>query len=394
MKKIITILVCFLLSGFLFALDIDITSELKTGFYMEWKDFENEKSTHSRLFNNDDADGAEGRIRLGINLTGESFGIRTRFSQNEFVRGTGFFDENLIRISVNFAYAYLNTFDNQLKFSAGLLGESPWGTGGPYLDHRLEEVPFGPPVMGLRTEWNPNFIPGFSLGFVLNKADDSVPPDAKIVFGDLFLESVAGIAWEHEYFAFRFAYRFDRAVDSKAAIRNGDRYTFRVEARFLTLLLPYFSVWANGFGFGLNTEGKSVGIGAVPGYTQSWLYILYEPGQFSAGINTGYRDGFIQDEQLLEVNPFFYWNFFNNLISVGLMAGMEFGFNNGRAFKEEDGYDILYNSWFLEPKIKLNINSGFYVEIVYRYISNAFESLEIKKDNTTQWFNLRLVFSL
>jgi len=390
MKKIITILVCFLIGGFLFALDTELTGEIKTGFYTEWKEIENEKTTYSRLLNNEDAGGAEGRLRMGINLIGENFGIRTRFSQQEFLRGASFADENLIRMVIDYTYAYINVFDNQFKFSAGLLGESPWGTGGPDLDEQLECVPFGgPPVMGLRTEWKPAFIPGLNLGFVLNKAEDKFPQDATIVFGDIFLESIVGIVWENDYFAFRFGYRFDRAVDGPtAAVRFGDRFTYRIEARILTKLIPNFSVWANGYGFGLNTEGKSAGHGTIPGFIMNWLYILYEPEQFSLGLNTGYRDGFFLDEQLLEVNPFFYLKFFNNVLNVGLKAGMDFGFNNAKP-----DYDIFYNNWFLEPKIKLNINSNLYAEFVYRYTSHAFKSLEIKKDNTTQWFNIRLVFS-
>lgn len=379
-------------AGAAVALDVEITGEIKTGLFIENREAKNtatgktETFSHTRMYNNDgDSGNEEGRIRLGLNFTGETFGLRSRFYQESFKRGTSIVDSAVHRAWVDYAYAYAHAFDEQLKISAGLLGESPWGTGGPELFRELEYTNEGAAVMGIRTEWKPSFVPGLNVGFVLNKADDSTPLDAKEQFGDLFLESILGIAWEHEYFAFRFAYRLDRGIDSPAAIVNGERFVYRVEERILKNFLPGFQIWANGYGHGINA-GKGSGRG-TPGYVQNWLYILYDNVNFETGMNTGYRDAFVHNAQQLEFRPFFYWKFFDNFLSVGAMAGMEIGYNNGKSFD-----DVFYNFWFVEPRVKVNVNSNLYAALVYRFTSGAYGTSYIK-EQTTHWINLRLVYS-
>ena len=389
MKKIITLFAVVLAAGSAFALDMEVSGEIKTGLFAERRELGGEAYSHARIHNNDGDSGlAEGRIRLGINLTMENFGIRTRFYQEDFKRGTDANDTNIIRIKTDFAYAYGNLLAGQLKISAGLLGESPWGSGGPELWKELEQTVSGSPITGMRAEYMPRFAPGLNVGLVLNRQDDTVPGDAKEQFGDLFMESIAGIAYEHDYFAFRFAYRFDRGIDSPAAVVIGDRLVYRVEERILGTLLPGMAVWANGYYEGINAEGKKGSGRGTPGYGQNWLYISYDPEYFTAGLDVGYRDGFVLNAQQLEFRPSFYYKFFDNFLVVGVMCGMEMGFNGAKSFE-----DAFYNFWFVEPQVRANINSNLYAAAVYRYVSGAYKASS-NKDQNTHWVNIRLVYKL
>jgi len=388
--KIITgLLALFFMAGTALALDLEISGELKTGLYMEQMEKDGKTSSYTRIYNNDgDSGNAEGRIRIGLNLTQENFGIRTRFFQTNFIRGTNVSDTAVDRAWVDFAYAYADLLDGQFKISAGLLGESPWASGGPDLFREVENTHGESPIMGIRTEWKPAFLPGLNVGFVLNR-DDDTPADAIPQFGDLFLESVVGIAYEHDYFAFRFAYRFDRGLDSPAAIVNGGRFVYRIEERILGTLLPGMQVWANGYCYGLGPELGS-GYGQQPAWIDNWFYISYDPDYCSAGLKARYYDVFGKksNRQTLEFKPYFYWKFFGNFLVAGLMGGIEIGFNDAKAA----AYDDFYNNWFIEPQVKINIISNLSAAVVYRYAASP-------KNNTTgtidqtHWVNIRLVYS-
>ena len=378
-------------AGGVYALDLEITGEIKTGLFSEQRTAQGVTTTYARMYNSDgDSGPAEGRIRLGINATDELFGIRSRFYQTDFMRKTGVEKQ----VGADYIYAYGHLFAEQFTVSAGLLGESPWGSGGPELFRELEYTNGGDPIAGVRFEIKPALVPGLNVGFVLNGPDDTVPQDdetrKKITFGDLFLESILGIAWEHDYFAFRFGYRLDRGIESSAAISNGERLVYRVEERILRTFLPGMAIWANGYGYGINAaEGSGR---SIPGYVQHWLYIAYEPENFSTGVNTGYYDGFKMDAQQLEIRPYFYYKFFDNFLSVGAMAGMNMGFNSGKTFD-----DMFYNFWFVEPQARVNINGNLYAAVVYRFTSGAYltdqANYQNDKDQTTHWVNLRLAYS-
>jgi len=407
MKKIITmnlnrarwakvpllIIAALFATGSALALDdiIELSGEIKTGFFVEQRELDDETYSSSAIYNNDGDSGESGsRMRLGIAMHTKGIGIRTQFSQQIFsYRANGINDTSVSKIGVDFAYVYGALFNSQLKISAGLLGESPWGTGGPELGKDLETTGGGSPIPGIRVEWKPiiGSFRGLNLGFVLNRQDDTMPSDAKEVFGDLFLESILGIAFEHQYFAFRFAYRFDRGIDSPAAIVNGEKLVYRVEERLLWRLLPGMSIWANGYCEGINAEGKGSGRG-VPGYIQNWLYVSYDPENFTTGINVGYRDGFVQNDQRLELKPYFYYKLISDTLVAGLMGGMEIGFNNGKSIQ-----DAFYNLWFLEPQVKVKINNNFNMALVYRYTSGAYGTETSYKDQNTHWVNLRVCYT-
>jgi hypothetical protein len=379
MKKIITALTAALVAAFpAFSVDIDIFGEMKSGFFYEQKELAGETYEYARIHNNDGDSGIdEGRIRFGISLTLENFGMRTRFTQYNFKPAD--------RVWVDFAYAYVNVFDNQFKLSAGLLGESPWGTGGPELFKELE-YNGDYPLPGIRFEWMPNFLPGLNLGFVLNSDNDPVDISSKEKFADLIRDSIVGIAYEHEYFAFRFAYRFSRPINSAAAEQGGEQFVYRVEERILTKVLPGMQISANGY---------RKGIGEVEGRTtvksfQNWLYIVYDNTNFTAGLDVGYRDTLENDVRYFEFRPSFYYKFFDNFLNVGLRAGMEMGTNQGRAFPDGP----FYNFWFLEPQVRLNFNSNFYIAAVYRYTGGLYgDHVSFDPDQKTHWVNIRLCYS-
>jgi len=393
MKKIIAMFIAGLLAaGSVLAMDdiVELSGEIKTGFFFEERELDGQTFSRSAVENNDGDSGASGsRIRMGISMNTKGLGIRTRFSQDNFsFRPNGINDTTAKAIvAVDFAYVYASLFNSQIKVSGGLLGESPWGTGGPELKRELEYTG-GEPITGIRFEWKPlGALRGLNLGFVLNRQDDTVPSDAVQKFGDLFMESIVGIAWEHKYFAFRFAYRFDRGIDSPAAVVVGEKFVYRFEERLLWMLLPGMSIAANGYCEGINAEGKGSGRG-TPGFIQNWLYITYDPEYFIMGMNVGYRDGFVNNEQKLEFRPYFYYKVINNYLLAGLMGGLEIGYNNGKSIP-----DAFYNFWFVEPQIKVNVNNNFYIAAVYRYTSGAYGTETSSKDQNTNWVNIRVNFS-
>jgi hypothetical protein len=396
MKKIITVLIAAALTaGSAFAQDeIEVFGQMKTGFFVLERDAvgqdgKKDNASFARIHNNDgDAGASEGRLRFGIGFKLGDFGLRAQFFQDNFNRrpnGPG--DMSVSWFGAYFLYAYGNFLEEQFKVSAGLLGESPWGSGGSELFKELEYTPGDAPIPGIRFEWKPNFLPGLNLGFVLNRDDDTVPDSAKEKFGDIFLESVVGVSYENDYFAFRFAYRFNRDVDSPAAVVSGAKLLYRVEERILNTVIPGMSVWANGYCIGIGAAGKGSGRGATS-YVQHWLYILYDPEYLSVGLNIGYKDEFDDDGKYLEFRPFVFGKFFNNFLNVGVTAGMEMGFTDS---SRPPGADV-YNFWFIEPQIKLNVSSNFYAAAVYRYTVgkyNIYNTLE----QETHWFNLRLCYT-
>jgi hypothetical protein len=395
MKKIFTVIIAGLLaasSALAFEDKIEIFGEIKSGFLFESRDEAGKNTSYARITNNDgDAGTEEGRIRMGMALSILNFGLRTQFQQVSFKRATGGpTDSSRLKVSTDFAYAYGTVFNSQLKVSAGLLGESPWGSGGFELYKELEYGNGGDPLMGIRVEWKPTFTPqirGLNIGFVLGQSDDTTG-DAKLEFGDLIRESIIGIAWDHPYFGLRFAYRFDRDLHSPAAIIVGEKLTYRFEERLLWNLLPGFQISVNGYCEGVNSD-KRTGYNDPTGVFINWLYIHFDPMDFTTGIDTGYTDYFVSKTggQLLEIRPFFYYKFINNYLIAGLMAGMVMGFNGKETVK-----DIFYNNWYLEPQVKFNIHNNFYVALVYRYTSTAYKTLG-NNEYYTQWFNLRLCFT-
>lgn len=347
----------------LFAQDFTISGEVKSGFYWERSQEGNkEAAEHVRLHNNDDAGGQQGRFRLNMQVNRENVGVKVRFEVNSWT------------ISNNqpvwpYAFAYGNFWDNQIKISAGKMGDSPWGAGGP---ERWDELDT---IIGIRTELMPKFLPGLNLGFVLNNFNEGLMTALnKVQFGDILQETVIGVSYAHEYFALRFAFRGDSELDSDPnRIDEGSRLLYRAEERALRNILPGAQIWVNGYFDGLGTQER----GAL---YYNWLYLQYAPKAFTAQIRLGLDSG-AERRQIIHVRPSFYYNLFDSRVSAGGAFSLSQDLDSAA--------NMPYMYWRIQPQVRLNLGN-FYVALVYQY-EDAFTSEDI--NIKTQWINLRLVYT-
>jgi hypothetical protein len=371
MKKWLSaLLLAALAAGAAAALDFDFSGEVRTGFYAEQKTNQSGTEAVSKIHNNDGDSGAnEGRFRLNVNLSHENIGMRIRYQEDAW-RNTATVKDSF---TPEFIYAYANLFEEQLKVSAGILGESPWGSGGPELEVDIDNL------MGIRTEWTPRFLPGLNLGFVLNKYDAAGhSAEYEETFADLLLDSVLGVAYNHDYFAFRFAWRLDSKEDMGFTGNEGSQFVYRVEERILSRFLPGMQISANGYYLGFHsvaTEAENF---------DNWFYINYAPEDFTARINIRYYDDIKVEGQKLTLKPGFFYNLFGSFISVGTDFSLEMGFSNSQTYK-----DSWYNKWSIEPQVRLNINTNAYAALVYSY-TDGYSNYKGDKE-TIHWVNLRAV---
>jgi len=347
------------------AQDFSFSGEMKTGFYWERSQEEdNEPREYVKLHNNDDAGGQQGRFRLNMQFNRGNVGAKVRFELSSWTTSDN-------RAIWPYAFVYGNFWDEQIKVSAGKMGDSPWGAGGP---ERWDELDT---IIGIRTEYMPKFLPGLNVGFVLNNFNEGVMTAAdKIQFGDIIQETVLGVSYAHEYFAFRFAFRGDSELDSDPnRIDEGSRLLYRVEERALGKLLQGAQIWANGYFEGLGTPQR----GAL---YYNWLYLQYAPETFTAQIRLGLDSG-SEKGSVIHVRPSFYYNLFGNLLSVG--ASFSFCYNL-------DSYTNAppYVYWRIQPQVRANLGNA-YIALVYQY-EDAYRST---KDTNikTNWINLRLVYT-
>jgi hypothetical protein len=389
MKRIAVVIAILAASaaGTLYAQEIVYSGELKTGFYTEQEKIGKEEPVAKGGMNNNDGDSGvgQGRLRLDINFSYQNLGLRVRFQIEPNSTNLGPYYPTW-----NFAYAYANLFEEQFKISLGLLGDSPWGTGGPYLRSDPESREYvtynelsGAPyvssegLMGIRFEYKPAFIQGFNVGFVLNQPDRPITISAdKQEFGDVLGESVIGVAYEHEYFAARVGYRFDSKVDTYSnKVDEGGRLTYRLEEKALTNIVDGMQIWLNGTYFGLGGGDKVINKKKWGGgeYFINWLYWLWDTDAFTAkcdvglGIYKAYNNGDFniverKEYQSLEFKPAFYYKLFYNLLQVGLGFGFGMEMGPGKTYKNSP-----YQYISIEPQIRLNISSSGYLAVLYNF---------------------------
>ena len=423
-------------AGLLFAQELNVSGEMKTGFYMETEKIGNLDSRAKGGMRNNDGDSgtAEGRIRLNFDFSYENMGLRIRFQIDP--DGTDAF-----RPTWNYAYAYGNLFGDQFTVSAGILGNSPWGTGGPELKQELEtrikstgknklsgEV-FAETegLMGIRFEYKPSFLSGLNLGFVLNQPDQTVKKSTKDqTFGELLQESIIGAAYEHEYFAARVGFRFDSDVDKYNSINKdeGGRLTYRLEEKILNTFVDGMQVWLNGYYYGIGAEkfDQMIFVGYDPNdgselyeprkvsggsYSINWLYWVWDNENFLARFNTClsiYQTYFNttsipnlrQKYQSLEFKPAFYYKFLGNTLQAGLGLGFGLEFGPGKTYSKAP-----YQYISIEPQVRLNIGSNTYLSLLYNftdsyaYPDNDYEGDKILRGDKSQkhWINLRAVYT-
>jgi hypothetical protein len=255
-------------------------------------------------------------------------------------------------------------------------------------------------TMGIRFEYMPAYLPGLNIGFVLNDWNTTVKSGA--VFKDLLQESVLGLSYTHDYFHLRFAWRLDSDGDEdlKYNTDNGHMMVYRLEERVLKNYLPGMQIWATGY-FEELLSGDENDITA-----ENRLYIQYDPDNFTAELRLGYNFvnlrplGYTIDDDLIPLEsswryffvwPSFYYKLFDNFLSVG--AAFEFAKCFGSDIVVSDSF--LY--WYVEPEIRLNIGSGTYLALVYRY-QEDFLALDRENhfspfNSKSHWANLRVVFT-
>ena len=389
MKKLCSVLlITALCSGAVFAQELKLSGEAKTGLLWEQRQDTGRDVEYSRvkLHSKDDAGGNEGRYRLNLDYdNGNGFGMRARINLEQFGETAPAWP---------YAFGYGNFFDNQLTVSVGKLGASPWGTGGPEEWKELEVSRTG----GIRLEWKPAFIPAeigrFNVGFVLN--DFNSPREASITRTDVTLlellsESVLGFSWTHDDWGLvRFAYRLDSDYDNefRTNVKEGGNMVYRIEEHMLKGVLPGMQIWA---------LGVLIGVGASEASAQTfrnWLFAEYSPPElgnlttpFTAQLRFGYE--FAENRGVFRAKPSFYWHFFEKLLSVGV--AFEYARDHGEAIAYA-GSPYYYLE--VEPKIQLNFTSS-YIAFAYnfrrQYKGWYAEADKIGADpiRQTQWMNLR-----
>jgi hypothetical protein len=374
MKKFFTALVILIAAvGVLAAQEFKVSGEIKTGFfwYDRWigdHDHQGEGYVHNsedddeeqRLFNKTAKN--QGRFRMNLWLDNGNTGMKVRFEQSEWN------DTSMPKWS--YAFAYGNFLNDQLKISIGRLGDSPWGTGGPEMWKELDTR------IGIRTEILPAIVPGLNFGFVLNDMSDqqSYYYQEPQTIVDVFKESVLGLAYSHDYFGLRMAYRLDSEFDEDM----GDKFIYRIEERALQNVLPGFQIWANGSWEGLRNEDEK----AL--WLINWLYIQYAPELFTAQLRLGY-DAFSR-RSVFYARPSLYFNLLDNFLNAG--ASFEFAqdFGEGKYYK-----DSPYLRMVVEPQIRVNFSSA-YVALVYQY-RNEYHTIGIDEVYKIHAVNLRVVYT-
>jgi len=311
----------------------------------------------------DEGQGGQGLFRLELEyFDGNAMGVKTRIQWSEWSGG---------RQPVwRHAFVYGNFFEDNLTFSVGKLGASPWGAGGPEMWNELEVNDEGG---GMRTEWKPSFVPGsLNVGFVLNYFNASRDggwvysdgPNAgkakPITLAEILKETVLGVSYEYPDIGLvRFAFRLDSEYDQARGASGEDglatgeeELLYRLEEKMLTNIVPTLKIWATGYGKGLGRKDSVFKL-------DNWLYGEYNPEWFIAQLRVGYEH--MHSIQIFHVKPSFYWKFFDNLFNVGAFFWYGQDFGEGR----QEG-DHAFHFIEVEPRIQFNFLNS-YVAFAYTF---------------------------
>ena len=308
----------------------------------------------------------------------------------------------------NWGYAFLygSFFDNQLKFSVGKMGDSPWALDDADFEKELDTT------IGMRFEYMPFFVPGLNIGFVLNDWNTTVSGD--LSFKDLLMESVLGLSYTHDYFHLRFAYRLDSEADKDGPIGydldQGGRLLYHVEEHIIGNYLPNFNIWASGYFEELGNKDKNM-VSA-----KNKLYAQYAPDNFTAQLCLGYdivntralNYDIDKNRQYFSVRPSFFYKLFDNFLNIGVTGEFAKDFGKDKIVSKS------YLHWYVEPQVRVNLGINAYLSFVYRYqddfyklnINTSYDMIDVTDPSTwikhttyecvnakTHWINLRAVFT-
>jgi hypothetical protein len=383
MKKLLLLLLATAFSFSVFAQELKLSGEVKTGIFYQQEQLTGRPATNRVELRNMDGDGGVGQGRFRLNMeydNGNGFGMKVRLNWEDS------WGANEVP-KWPYAFGYGNFFDDQMTVSIGKLGGSPWGTGGPEMWRELEALNTGG---GMRVEWKPKFIPvgDLNAGFVLNGFDKEAEASGKrkVTFADLLLESVIGVSYTHDLFMARTAVRLDSPYDRPGRGTFGDddvegvQIVYRVEERAIKNYLPGFQIWALGEFDGVGTTVPETAL------YRNWLFVQYEPDWFTAQLRFGYE--YAEVRHRMYVKPSFYWNFFDKLLSVG--ASFSYAQDFGKKIFPGSPYETIA----VEPRIQLNFSSS-YIAFAYNLTRSYVDASQLPEARgadpikQTQWINLR-----
>ena len=350
-------------AGILHAQTLDISGEMKTGLYWERITVPGEEVwERARMHNDDDAGVNEGRFRMNMHLVKDNIGMKVRFQQTTWT--------TTAPNQWDFAFAYGNFIEDQLRVVIGKLGESPWSAGGPDIWQELDNQ------IGIRTEIKPHGVPGLDVGFVLNGYNNSIYAQKKQTLVDILRETVVGIAYTNDYFHGRFCYRFDGEADTASAdAQDGMELMYRLEERVLWNYVYGLAIWANGWWKGIGTDDKNIV------NNQNWLYAQWAPPEFTSQLRLGFQTG-VQHQEI-DTRLSFYYNIFSWL-SAGLSGTFRVDFGDSKV------KDVPYKNWNVEPQVKVSFGPNAYIALVYSFEN---EPVSPDEDKRTQKLNLRTVYT-
>jgi hypothetical protein len=361
-----------------FAQEFTVDGEAKSGLlWTKDEDGINDAKEEVRLGSKDDAGNGSGRFRLNMDYrnAGGAMGFKIRLNWENW-------SQNAPKVpDFPYAFGYGNFLDDQLTLSVGILGASPWGTGGPEMWKELDVSNQG----GMRVEVKPNIVPGLNVGFILNyfNSPREAGNEVELTLAEILKESVLGISYTHEYFMARLAYRLDSEYDQRVrgVVKEGDELVYRVEERIIQNYLPGFQIWALGYFAGVGAETEE-----CISFT-NWLFVQYAPDLFTAQVRFGFD--IYHNRTLLYVRPNFYWNFFDKFLVAGAMFQFGQDFGEGKVHPGSPFYNIM-----VEPKIQVNFSPTAYVAFAYNWYRVYTRETEsyIQKGKQpikqTQWMNL------
>ena len=375
--------VAFVTAGLVFAQELVISGEMKTGFFWEKINVDGkETEENAKMYNNDDAGDNEGRFRMNLHLHKENnMGMKVRFQQTAWTAT----QPN----QWAYAMAYGNFISDQLRVTIGKLGESPWGTGGPDLWNELDDQ------VGIRFEVLPNAAPGLDIGLVLNAYDEATYNKNNVdnLLVDMLRETVFGVAYTNDYFHGRLSFRLDGDVDcisfdfiNPENLQDDNmEMIYRLEERIIRQYLEGFSIWANGYWKGIGEESNISYLNSSFSF-KNWLYIDYSPSDFSARLSFGLD--FIKGMQTFKGRAGFYYNIFP-FLSVGAAV------NYWQKFGDHAPDDNKpFEQWGVEPQVRVTFNSNAYIAFVYNFNQEyATEGLGDRVLKDRHWINLRVVYT-
>jgi len=378
-------LVALLTAGFAFAQELEISGEMKTGFFWE-QDFVDGKEfkEDARMHNNDDAGENHGRFRMDLHVHNENnVGMKVRFEQLDW--------DATVPTKWAYAMAYGNFINDQLRVTVGRLGLSPWGADST--DLLKDELDTD---LGIRTEIMPGFLPGLDIGFVINAYNngpaydenfEEVIVDNKLV--DMLKETVLGVAYTNDYFHGAVAFRLDGEGDAEydtnafTYMQDNMELVYRLEERIIRQHLEGFSIWAAGYfkGIGEKSDISDEDSGSL---FQNYLYIDFSPEAFSARLSGGLDT--YRNLQIVSGRAHFYYNILP-VLSLGVA---------GKYSQQFGKYAADKASWGVEPQVRVTFNPNAYIAFVYNYgqeyVRPDLTSPPVFSDKV-QWINLRVVYT-